>query len=118
MRTVAKDDRETGKGIGVPGIEPTTVYAIIDICRDGAVRYVGRTTRTLSYRLKQHKSQKSLVGEWIRQNPNCFQIVPLERVPFEPWAAGAAEWKWIRHYRKLGHQLFNVFPKEKVESEA
>lgn len=102
----------------MPEVTASIIYAIIDTCMDGVVRYVGRTQNSLSNRLRQHKYQKSPLGEWMRANPHSYNIVPIEHVPFKPWAAGTAEWKWIRHYRKLGHQLFNVFPIDQKESEA
>lgn len=95
-------------------IRDTVIYAIIDLAQDGCVRYVGRTMNPLEVRFKQHRSQRTPAGQWVRANPDRAQIVPLERVPFKPWAAGTAEQKWIRHYRRIGHKLFNVFPKERA----
>lgn len=91
------------------------VYCLKDP-RDGAVRYVGVTTRTLARRLETHlmlrnrkpKHPKTL---WFLELER-FLLSPLiellEMVDFDDWQT--AERRWIAHYAALAPGLTNLDP--------
>lgn len=90
----------------------TRIYVLKDP-RDGAVRYVGKTTKTLKARLSQHKNRSSSSastrsGRWIN-SLKVAGISPLiEQIDeaFGGWAA--RECFWISFFRDAGANLTNL----------
>lgn len=82
----------------------TLIYALQDA--QGRTRYIGKTIRTLSERLAQHRraahKSKLPIGRWLRKNPNA-SIILVERVEVGgDWAA--RERFWIQR----GSDLLNL----------
>lgn len=85
--------------------------------RDGSVRYVGKTKRSLKQRLKGHINDARLChryrsvsyrDRWIAKllrNGLAPTIESIEIVHGRDWAA--AEMRWIAHFRSLGAKLTN-----------
>lgn len=98
-------------GASVPAIK-TTIYALIDP-RYGALRYVGKTVRSLQWRFRGHLNEarsggKSHKNFWLRQLYNAgFQpdIVEIEIVHGDAWIE--AERFWIGYFRMIGCDLVN-----------
>ena len=89
------------------------VYALLDP-RDGAIRYVGRTKRTLRCRLKEHlgprgKALRRHCTKWVLQLQHLGlqpRIVLLQTyVDAESMLNG--ESRWIRRLRQRGFHLTN-----------
>lgn len=91
----------------------TIIYGLADP-RDGALRYIGKTSRGLAYRLRGHV-RESKRGEtrrerWIAKlasagmRPDIFEI---EVVPGD-WSD--AERFWIAYFRAIGADLVNLTP--------
>lgn len=74
---------------------------------DGVVRYVGKTWRPLSERLKRHFYAKSFrVGRWSYRNSE-MRIVLLETVKADNDWSGRERF-WIALYRQSGVELLNI----------
>jgi hypothetical protein len=90
----------------------THIYVLMD--GDGAVRYVGKTRRILSYRLSSHlcDAKRRINGgchrvNWIRSllsNGLSPMIVLIETVIGH---GSSEEIKWISHFRSIGAKLTN-----------
>lgn len=94
--------------------KPVQVYVLLDP-RDGAVRYVGVTTRGLALRLAGHISaarrrEKSPVRSWIKGLLACGLRPVISMIESVPAGDGwrAAERAWIAHYRTVGAHLTNL----------
>lgn len=91
--------------------KPHLIYKLIDP-RDGEVRYVGQTNRTLEKRLNSHLRTKenNHRGYWIREvlrDDYVPIIAEIETVPAgEDWAN--REMLWIAIYRGWGCRLVNA----------
>lgn len=93
------------------GIWDPDIYAITD--DEGRVKYVGRTTQRVRYRLSAHHSAKTPCGEWLRANRERARIKILEAdVPYAK--AGLAERRWIMKFREEGHDLLNHWPQPRL----
>lgn len=92
---------------------PTIIYILKDP-ESGAVRYVGKTCKTLKIRLWQHtgratnRKSRTYCAKWIRSllerglKPGIEQI----EIAFGDWAAREAY--WIAYYWAVGARLTNV----------
>jgi hypothetical protein len=81
-----------------------TIYGLVDP-RTDRVRYVGKTTWSLTHRLRGHINGATTAthkGRWIlalRAEGLCPSAIPLEVVPVEAWEA--AERGWIERLDDL-----------------
>jgi hypothetical protein len=90
----------------------TAIYAFEE--HGGEVRYVGKTTRYMIDRRKQHMLPSNLrksrpICRWLKKRHAGAGFVTrlIEHVkPGEDWAA--RERHWIAHYREHGHRLLNL----------
>ena len=90
----------------------TAIYCFEE--HGGEVRYVGKTTRYMIDRRKQHLRPSNLKKNWPvcrwlkkRHEGEGFVMRLIEHVrPGEDWAA--RERHWIAHYREHGHRLLNL----------
>jgi len=95
-------------------IEKTvSIYALVDP-RDGRVRYVGKTEKTIEHRLKQHlnnRKDKTHKQNWF---DSLFalglkpSIVLIEKVSKRNWERN--ERYWIKYYNDRGFALTNSTP--------
>lgn len=89
--------------------ETVAIYTLSDP-RNGAVRYVGVTTRTLTARLRGHLRYRGNDHRtaWVQSLVRLGlapAIAEIDRVPIEE--RGAGEQRWIDHYRSQGADLTN-----------
>lgn len=87
------------------------IYALND--QTGAPRYVGQTAAPLALRLADHLRVRghSARANWIREmldSGHEIGVVQLEEVHGTRRDAYAAETRWIRQLRAMGHSLLNV----------
>lgn len=90
-------------------IDYITVYALVDP-RDGRIRYIGVTVRTLKNRLRSHVSarEKNRKGYWVTHLKSLGlrpTIAELERVPLAD--GPAAESRWVTRLNEAGFDLLN-----------
>lgn len=78
-------------------------------------RYIGITSAPLGRRMRQHLQgaaagkRKTPFYDWLRKQPvDVVEVQPLEVVRTTLQDLGAAEQKWIAHYRAQGHRLLNL----------
>lgn len=91
------------------------IYVLIDP-RDGGIRYVGQTKRTLDWRLRQHVAAGRGVGlgerpvaRWIREVLDHGLLPSIAIVEQTTVAeADAAELRWIQRLEADGHPLTNM----------
>lgn len=95
---------------------PTRIYVLKDP-RDGMVRYVGKTFKSIQKRLTQHvedsfnindKGFKSNKAVWIRRmyEEGFMPVIETIEICQENWAE--REMYWISHYNGLGFSLTNM----------
>lgn len=75
------------------------IYTISD--KDGSPVYVGRTKDSLVGRLTSHKSHKSRVGSWAKNNIHTIEIV-------EETTDKSAEGFYISLFKSWGFNLLNI----------
>ncbi|NLA64917.1 MAG: GIY-YIG nuclease family protein [Leucobacter sp.] len=98
-------------GVGEPIIG--RVYAFRST-RDGEVRYVGQTTKSLLRRRGEHRAQarrgrKTPFYSWLRkQNAEDYEVISLEAVAGDRELLGEAEEAWITLFRNSGDRLLNL----------
>ncbi len=89
-----------------------TVYGLAS-SQDGAIRYIGQTTKSLNVRLAWHLSWVAKRGDdsrrsrWIRSvlsHGHRVTIVSIE----ENAVLSEAEIRWIDHYKRSGIELVNT----------
>lgn len=96
--------------IGDATVKGVTIYALTEGV-DGSVRYVGKTSRYLFERHKQHlrearKGRSLPVSRWLAKQ-ECSHIRAIEFVPDgQDWVA--RERYWIKYYRDAGANLLNL----------
>lgn len=85
---------------------------VYGLAHAGEIRYVGKTKRSLSSRLRRHlreaaKSEpgKRHVFDWMRSVGFDVEIISLERDPID---LGEAERAWIATLRRYGCRLTNI----------
>ena len=93
----------------------TLIYALLD-SRNGELRYVGKTAKSLQWRVAHHLRQARRMGRkhrsvnWLRgliKEGIRPQVIELERVESgEDWEE--AERFWIEYMRFLGAKLLNM----------
>jgi len=85
------------------------IYALRDD-RKNDIRYIGKTSRSLQWRLDRHrwaaKSGTTWVHNWVRSTNDQVSIILIEEVARAN--ADAAEVKWIAEYRARGCRLTNI----------
>ena len=92
----------------------TSIYGLIDP-RTNELRYVGKTSRGLSERLRAHITRRNLHNKrhssrWISgvilsgTKPEIFEI---EKVP-DGWCWKEAESFWIEYFKSIGCRLTNI----------
>ena len=90
-----------------------TIYALFDPREPALVRYVGKTEKTMQFRLSRHLAEtrlglKAHRFHWIA-SLLASGITPairlVAKVPASEWQLH--ERKWIKHYRNAGHPLTN-----------
>ncbi len=86
---------------------PVAIYALYDR-RDGCVRYVGKTTRSMSRRIDRHflRPTNRSMHNWL-MSAGRFNVIPevLEYVSGSDWES--FERGWISWFRERG-KLLNV----------
>lgn len=91
------------------------LYTIRDC--EGCVRYVGATSRPMEMRMSGHYSDKSPVGNWLREERDAGR--PVEVVIEEEGSGFLLEPQYIRGYAKLvGSKLFNQRHREDLRWQA
>lgn len=103
------------------------IYSLSDP-RDGLVRYVGRTRRTIDDRFLDHLrlgKRHPTLGAWLNEL-DCLGLCP-KRTLLQEHDHRLAEWFWTWEFRKQGHpllckQLMIAFPwasiDEAIEAES
>ena len=88
-----------------------TVYGLAS-SKDGVIRYIGQTSRSLETRLQWHltwtkrERDKSRRTAWIKsvlRDGHALTIIAIETDAVKD----EAEIRWIAHYRAAGHDLVN-----------
>lgn len=85
------------------------IYALVDAAAAWNIRYVGKTTRSLSARLSQHKSsarrESNYRAAWIRKHGDNIGILCLEEC--DDAAQNDREIVWIAEMKRAGFALTN-----------
>lgn len=83
-----------------------TIYGLRDY-RDGEIRYVGRTTRSMAIRLREHMLSEwpPRKVSWLKKTGEFIEIIEVEICPLR--LANERERWWISHYTKAGCRLLN-----------
>lgn len=86
------------------------IYSLSDP-RDGYVRYIGMTSKTLEFRLKKHLHDKSnwLKRRWVKEL-SILKLKPIieeiDIVPFDTWKFWES-W-YIQLFKYYGYKLYNL----------